>query len=130
MLPDFDDIDLPKDVGGRPEVVIDYAVVERAASIGCSKEEISAVLGIARSTLYLHMETDLEIQAAIDRGQDGGKATLRRLQWKGAEDGNPTMLIWLGKQLLGQRDVQSNQHLDKDGKPTDPPSHTVIRLVG
>jgi hypothetical protein len=30
---------------------------------------------------------------------------LRRAQWKAAvSDGNPTMLVWLGKQLLGQQD--------------------------
>lgn len=35
--------------------------------------------------------------------------TLRRLQWKAAEGGNATMLIWLGKQLLGQKD---SSHVD------------------
>jgi hypothetical protein len=29
---------------------------------------------------------------------------LRRLQWKLARAGNATMLIWLGKQWLGQTD--------------------------
>jgi hypothetical protein len=32
------------------------------------------------------------------------KASLRRIQWKLAEAGNATMCVWLGKQLLGQRD--------------------------
>ena len=35
-------------------------------------------------------------------------------------DGNPAMLIWLGKQFLGQRDLAELQQLDKDGNPTDP----------
>lgn len=136
MLHDFDDIelepdDLPKFGPGRPEKIIDYAVIERAAGIGCTKDEIAALLGIARSTLYEHMEKDPEIQAAIERGADRGKVKLRRFQWKGAEAGNPTMLIWLGKQLLGQRDTQSLQNLGKDGNPADPsPTHTIIRLVG
>jgi hypothetical protein len=126
----LDDIELPARGAGRPESPIDYATVERAAAIGCTKEEIAVVCGISRATLYNRMETDPEIAAAIERGQDGGKATLRRLQWKGANDGNPTMLIWLGKMMLGQREIQNLQNLDKDGKPTDPPTHTIIRLVG
>jgi hypothetical protein len=33
-----------------------------------------------------------------------GRMSLRRKQWKAAEDGNTTMLVWLGKQYLGQSD--------------------------
>ena len=33
-----------------------------------------------------------------------GRATLRRLQWQRANGGADTMLIWLGKQMLGQKD--------------------------
>lgn len=35
--------------------------------------------------------------------RQGGKASLRRSQWKLAEN-NATMAIWLGKQYLGQKD--------------------------
>jgi hypothetical protein len=117
----------PKRERGRPPVEINLEIVERAASIGCTREEIAAMCGTTRQTLYNHMQTDPEIQAAIDRGMDRGKATLRRMQWKGAEDGNATVLIWLGKQMLGQRDDRGLQNLDKDGNPTDPPSVVVYR---
>jgi hypothetical protein len=30
--------------------------------------------------------------------------SLRRMQWEKAQTGNTTMLIWLGKQMLGQKD--------------------------
>src|SRR3954469_5343489 len=134
MSHDFDDIeldeDLPKFGPGRPAKVIDYAVIERAAGIGCSKEEIAAILGIARSTLYAHMDHDPEIQAAIERGADKGRATLRRLQWKGANDGNVAMLIWLGKQMLGQRDRQGVENLDRFGNPIDTSMRVVVELVG
>ena len=36
-----------------------------------------------------------------------GNASLRRLQFKEAERGNVTMLIWLGKQWLGQTEKPS-----------------------
>lgn len=32
------------------------------------------------------------------------KTSLRRLQWKKASEGNVAMLIWLGKQILGQKE--------------------------
>ena len=45
-------------------------------------------------------------EALYKKHQGEGKASLRRAQWKAAQDGNPTMLVWLGKQMLGQRDKQ------------------------
>src|SRR5580700_2692665 len=94
----------PKNPGGRPPAVIDLLTVERAASIGCTVEEIAAILGIARSTLFERKADDPAIEDAIEKGRGTGRATLRRLQWDKAQQGSDTMLIWLGKQVLGQRD--------------------------
>jgi hypothetical protein len=38
----------------------------------------------------------------IERGRAKGKISLRRTQMRLAEEGNPALAIWLGKQLLGQ----------------------------
>lgn len=89
---------------GRPPAAIDLDLVYRAAAIGCSKDEIAALLPHARSTFYEHLKNDPALEETIQAGLAVGKATLRRLQWKGATEGNPTMLIWLGKQMLGQKD--------------------------
>ena len=97
---------------------IDLVLVENAASIGCTVDEIAAVVGCARQTFFNHINADPEFQAAIDRGRANGRATLRRLQWQGANDGNTTMLIWLGKQMLAQRD-----RFPEDNTP--PPDTTV-----
>jgi hypothetical protein len=110
-LEGFDDINPI----GRPKAVMDLGVIERGASIGCSKDELAALSGFARSTFYKYLAEDPAVQEAIDRGAAKGQATLRRLQWKGAEEGNATMLVWLGKQLLGQRD--SIAHTGGDGGP-------------
>ena len=90
--------------GGRPPTPIDLDVVRRASGIGATVDEIAAVLGVPRRTLYDRMEQDPEIRHALDEGRDQGRITLRRLQWQQAQNGNVTMQIWLGKQLLGQRD--------------------------
>lgn len=104
-LKDWEDVGFqaPRPVG-RPPASISLALVERAASIGCTDDEIAAVLGIHRDTFYARKANEPEIGEVIQRGRAGGKSTLRRLQWHGAKAGNPTMLIWLGKQMLGQRD--------------------------
>lgn len=90
--------------GGRPSAEIDLEVVCNSAKIGCTVNEIAAVLGIGRSTMFKYMALDPAIQEAIDAGRDVGCGTLRRFQWHKAEAGSDTMLIWLGKQLLGQKD--------------------------
>jgi hypothetical protein len=50
------------------------------------------------------LERDPEFQRIIDEARASGRATLRRLQWQRANGGSDTMLIWLGKQMLGQKD--------------------------
>jgi hypothetical protein len=90
--------------GGAPRKVIDLDVARRASSLGCTSDEIASLLGIGRRTFYDHLEKDEGLKEAIDEGRAQGRVTLRRLQWQQAHAGNPTMLIWLGKQLLGQRD--------------------------
>jgi hypothetical protein len=46
----------------------------------------------------------------------GGRISLRRSQFKLATAGNSTMLIWLGKQHLGQ--FNAKQVADNDQEPT------------
>ena len=53
----------------------------------------------------------------IKSAKDRGRSSLRRHQWELAQKGNPTMLIWLGKQLLGQRDHRDMQVSGPAGLP-------------
>ena len=89
---------------------ISLAAVRNAASIGCTVEEIAAIVGIGRQTLYDRLDADPALREALECGRDEGKATLRRWQWQAAKKGDKTMLIWLGKQMLGQRDQQELKH--------------------
>ena len=50
----------------------------------------------------------------LERGKAIGRAKLRRLQWQSAIAGSDTMLIWLGKNGLGQRDKMA--HTDEEGR--------------
>lgn len=87
-------------MAGRPKKEIDYNTVEKLASIQCTQEEIANFLGLSVRTL----QRDEEFCRLYKKGQDNGKMSLRRYQFKLAEK-NTSMAIFLGKQYLGQRDV-------------------------
>lgn len=82
----------------RPRKKVDPALVTELARIHCTYEEIAAVCGVSTDTLSRRF-ADL-----IEKGRDEGKMSLRRHQWSLAAKGDKTMLIWLGKQHLGQSD--------------------------
>jgi hypothetical protein len=74
--------------------------VQKLAAIGCTDKEIAEIVGCSHDTLTRRFK-DMLIA-----GRATGKASLRRKQWEVALSGNVTMLIWLGKQQLGQTDKQ------------------------
>lgn len=84
----------------RPKKEIDYSIVEKLANIQCTQEEIANFLEVSVRTL----QRDDEFCRIYKKGQDNGKMSLRRIQYKLAEK-NTSMAIWLGKQYLGQKDV-------------------------
>lgn len=90
----------PKKAIGRPKTVIDLDLAEKLGRIQCTLAECSSILNVPLGTLSNHAE----FQESFKRGQQQGKMSLRRLQFKHAET-NPTMCIWLGKQYLGQADT-------------------------
>jgi hypothetical protein len=76
---------------------------------------MATAIGMDRSNFYNKVKAEPELAEAIERGREVGRTRLRRLQWQGAEKGNATMLIWLGKQLLGQRDYAAMAVTGADG---------------
>ena len=91
-----------KNLGGRPKKTIDYKAVEKLAKMMCTQEEIGSYLDISARTL----QKDEEFLRIFKKGIDEAKMSVRRMQYKSAQEGSTTMLIWLGKQYLGQRDKQ------------------------
>jgi hypothetical protein len=70
--------------------------VEKLASYGLFNTEIAEVLGYDDTTLKRKFEKFLT------KGKLNLKMKLRRKQIEVAMNGNVVMLIWLGKQYLGQ----------------------------
>lgn len=94
-------------MAGRPKFKIDYNLVEKLAGIQCTQQEIASFLGCSVDTL----QRDETFCGIYKRGQENGKMSLRRIQFKLAEK-NATMALWLGKQYLNQKDnmeVESTQ---------------------
>ena len=93
-----------KHAGGRPQVPLDPRQVEELARIGCTEADMAAVLGVSVDTIQRRKRASCEFCGVIEKGQASLRNSVRRLQVKKALEGNVTMLIWLGKQLLGQSD--------------------------
>lgn len=91
-------------MAGRPKIELDYNTIEKLANIQCTQEEIASFLGVSVRTL----QRDEEFCRIYKKGQDNGKMSIRRMQFKLAEK-NTSMAIWLGKQYLGQKDTPEIQ---------------------
>lgn len=83
---------------GRPRKPIDLGILEQLAMIHCTVDEMASIIGCNKRTL------ERNYAAVIKTGKEKGLMSLRRAQFKSATSGNVTAQIWLGKQLLGQRD--------------------------
>ena len=83
---------------GRPRKEVDESLIFNLAKIHCTLAEISSMTDVSVDTL------ERNYAELINRGKDEGKASLRRMQFASAAKGNVAMLIWLGKQQLGQRE--------------------------
>jgi len=87
---------------GRNKVIVPKDEVFKLAQIGCKNQEIADWFGVDENTLTYNFSEELL------KGRESLKQSLRRAQLKLALGGNATMLIWLGKNILGQSDNPIN----------------------
>ena len=105
---------------GRPRVEINFDLVNTLAEAFCTCEEIVNALK-ASGVQCSHSTVDRRIREKTkaedgeeltfdeyirQRREGNAKPKLRKAQFDCALGGNATMLIWLGKQYLGQVDRQ------------------------
>lgn len=96
----------------------DWSQVEKLAALHCTGEEIAEFLGISYDTLERACKREMQMKLAdyLAQKKSIGRTSLRRAQYtKAVNEGNTTMLIWLGKQWLGQTD--KIEHSGDDEKP-------------
>lgn len=93
---------------GRPRIQIDEKQLEELAGIGCTTPEMATIMGVSEDTL------ERRFAGVIEKGRANRNMSLRRQQVIIANTGNVSMLIWLGKQLLGQSDkVETTKKTDR-----------------
>jgi AraC-like DNA-binding protein len=91
---------------GRPRIRINWSTVEALCAVQATEEEIALAVGVSvdtmeRATKSEHGKTFAEY---FKEKRKRGWLSLRRKQYQIAMSGDKTMLVWLGKQWLDQRD--------------------------
>jgi hypothetical protein len=114
---------------GRPLVKIDEETFVKLCEIQCTKLEISGFFDCSESTIdrYCHKTFKMSFDAIYSQKCQKGRISLRRVQFQEAIKGNITMLIWLGKQYLGQSDVEKSERKELNEKIND--IHEKINIL-
>ncbi len=88
----------------------------RLAEVGCTVSEIAAILDVSKSSLDTACHGgNAGMSKAYAQAVAGRHRGLRTAQYRKAMRGHPTMLIWLGKQELGQRNYKQADLPQADG---------------
>lgn len=100
---------------GRKVIEIDWNEFDKLCSFQCTLAEIASWFDVSEDTIERRVkEYSGETFADYYKQKRGaGFVSLRRKQFEVAMSGDKTMLIWLGKQYLGQRenDIYTNQDI-------------------
>jgi hypothetical protein len=102
---------------GRPKgsiKPIDIEDLKRWARAGATIPEMAQRLGVSKSTLDTRL-AEPEFREALETAKGDMLISLRSKQVAMALAGDRTMLIWLGKQYLGQRDKVEHAGTGIDG---------------
>jgi hypothetical protein len=100
-----------KNLGGRPPKEINLDLVQDLARIHCTDAEIANICKVSQET-FTRRKRDPAFAELLEQARDEGKASLRRLQWQAAQNGNSALLIFLGKNILRQRDKTVEEERD------------------
>jgi hypothetical protein len=94
------------DKAGRPYKPIDWKRVDELLEAGCTGGEIAPHFNMHHDTFYERVQTDhgVTFTEYADKKRQKGGSLIREKQYKKALKGDNSMLIWLGKNRLGQKD--------------------------
>lgn len=97
--------------------------VEDLAANGSKVTEIADYFGVSRDVIHERFATELT------KGKARLRESLRMAQVQAAKQGNPTMLIWLGKQYLGQSDTTIDEHILNAIKAAGISKEDLVELI-
>jgi hypothetical protein len=91
---------------GYPAKYIDWAMVDKLLIAGCTGTQVAARAGVSDDTLYLRCKKEKgKVFSAYRQEKISiGDGMLHATQFSLAMEKDRSMLIWLGKQRLNQKD--------------------------
>jgi hypothetical protein len=94
----------------RPEKPIDWEKVDALLLAGCLGTEIAAYFDMHHETFYNRIQDKYKMgfTAYSSQKKMHGDSLLRHAQYKKALKGDNTMMIWLGKNRMGQKEHQDS----------------------
>lgn len=106
---------------GRPPKEIDKEQFEKLCGLQCSIIEVCDYFDVTDKTLnsWCKRTYDKTYSEVFEEKRSSGKISLRRAQYQLALKGNATMLIWLGRNWLGQTDKDKSDGMDEVLKRLD-----------
>lgn len=106
----------PPQPHGRPRVAINWEEVDKWLRAGCTGTEVASCLCCSPDTLYERcLEENGAVFSAYKREKlEQGNKLLREAQQELALNKDKTMLVWLGKNRLGQRDAPPQVELNPE----------------
>jgi hypothetical protein len=110
----------------RPEVYIDLEELEKLCVMQSTNEEIAAFLGVSTRTIERRRKVP-SFREVMERGKAKGRISVRRNLFRLASNGNVSANIFLAKNLLGYKDVVSNEHSGPEGGPIQMSLADVLR---
>jgi hypothetical protein len=95
----------------RPSIPINWDLVDNYLVAGCPGTEIAGIIGCHPETLYDRcvQEKGICFSEYSAKKRSKGDGLLRAKQFSEALKGDRGMLIWLGKNRLGQKDNPQTQ---------------------
>lgn len=108
---------------------IDFRDFEKCCQMQCTQEEIAGWFEIDEETLVRRVTEHYHksFSEVYKKFSAGGKCSLRRRQFRRAQNGDKVMMIWLGKQYLGQSEKVEQRVTEISLK--DVPDHEIEALI-
>ena len=107
--------DKPKKPVGRPRIELDPKQAKIFGYFRATYQTMAEQIGCSHDTIQREMDREnSDFASEYKKGFAAMKMKLSEAQVKTAiDEHNPTLLVWLGKQYLGQKDVPDSENENK-----------------
>lgn len=111
---------MEKGKGGRPKSDLNWPEINQLLVAGCSGVEVAGYVGVSKETIYDRclIDNGVGFSEYSQKMKAKGESLLRAHQFAKAlgktEKGDNTLLIWLGKQRLDQRDKPKSEEVEDE----------------